>query len=60
VSKKQPGRSTGRSAGVTAKHVERKRPYQTARLTVYGNLRKLTLGEGGAKADGRGGPLSKV
>lgn len=33
--------------------------YAAPRLTVYGDLRKLTLGKGGNKGDGGGNPVTK-
>lgn len=36
-----------------------KRPYTTPRLFVHGDLRKLALGTGGKRGDGKGKPASK-
>jgi len=45
----------------SGKRAERK-PYRLPRLTVHGDLRKLTLGpsKGGAKADGGTAPKTKA
>jgi hypothetical protein len=40
------------------KKTERK-AYESPRLRVYGDLRRLTLGGGGNKEDGKGGPTTK-
>lgn len=40
--------------------VQAKRPYRAPRLTVYGSLRKIALGVGGAKSDGGGTPKSRA
>lgn len=38
-----------------------KKPYRPPRLTVYGDLRRLTLGGGGTKREGGpGGPKTKA
>lgn len=37
-----------------------KKPYRTPRLTTHGDLRKLALGTGGKRADGKGVPASKL
>jgi hypothetical protein len=37
---------------------EEKKPYASPRLTVYGDLEKLTMTKGGSSADG-GGAASK-
>lgn len=34
---------------------QRKKPYDSPRLTVYGNLNQLTRGGGGTKGDGASG-----
>lgn len=36
-----------------------KKPYATPRLVTHGDLRKLALGTGGKRADGKGKPASK-
>ena len=43
--------TTGRAA---------KKPYVTPRLVTHGDLRKLALGSGGRRADGKGSPASKL
>lgn len=43
----------------TRKRPERK-PYQPPRLTVHGDLRKLTTAKGGAKSDGGTAPKTKA
>ena len=37
-----------------------KKPYVTPRLVTHGDLRKLALGTGGKRADGKGNPASKA
>jgi hypothetical protein len=37
-----------------------KKPYATPRLVTHGDLRKLALGSGGKRADGKGNPASKL
>ena len=37
-----------------------KKPYATPRLVTHGDLRKLALGSGGKRADGKGNPASKA
>lgn len=37
-----------------------KKPYVTPRLVTHGDLRKLALGSGGKRADGKGSPASKL
>ena len=37
-----------------------KKPYRTPRITVYGDLRRLTLAKGGAANDGGGKPRTKA
>jgi hypothetical protein len=36
-----------------------KQPYKAPRLVRHGDLRKLALGSGGKKSDGKGKPVSK-
>jgi len=36
-----------------------KKPYTRPRLTVYGDLRKITAGKGGSLGDGRNVPATK-
>lgn len=36
-----------------------KKPYTAPRLTTHGDLRKLALGSGGKRSDGKGKPASK-
>jgi hypothetical protein len=36
-----------------------KQPYRPPRLVRHGDLRKLALGSGGKKADGKGKPSSR-
>ena len=36
-----------------------KKPYRTPRLVTHGDLRKLALGSGGLRSDGKGKPKSK-
>ena len=43
----------------TGKRSERK-PYQPPRLTVHGDLRRLTQAKGGAKSDGGTTPKTKT
>lgn len=37
----------------------KKKPYTAPRLVTHGDLRKLALGTGGKRADGKGKPRSK-
>ncbi|MBI4014060.1 MAG: lasso RiPP family leader peptide-containing protein [Candidatus Rokubacteria bacterium] len=37
-----------------------KKPYRTPRVTVYGDLRRLTLAKPGSKNDGAGRPRTKA
>ena len=37
-----------------------KKPYRSARLTVYGDLRLITMAKGGIKSDGGGPPKTKL
>jgi hypothetical protein len=37
-----------------------KKPYRPPRLTVYGDLRRLTLAKGGSSNDGGGKPKTKA
>lgn len=39
---------------------QRKKPYRPPRLTVYGDLRRLTKGKGGNRSDGGGFPKTKT
>jgi hypothetical protein len=39
---------------------EQKKPFRAPKLTIYGDLRRLTQAKGGGKADGRGVPATKV
>lgn len=36
-----------------------KKPYRAPRLVTHGDLRKLALGSGGLRSDGKGMPKSK-
>jgi hypothetical protein len=36
-----------------------RKPYSTPRLVTHGDLRKLALGTGGRRGDGKGAPSSK-
>ena len=39
---------------------QRKKPYHPPRLTVYGDLRRLTMAKGGNRRDGGGNPKTKT
>ncbi len=43
-----------------AKAKQTKKPYRPPRITVYGNLRRLTLAKGGTQNDGGGKPRTKA
>jgi hypothetical protein len=48
-----------RNDSTRPKPAAEKKPYKTPRLTTHGDLRKLALGSGGVKNDGKGKPNSK-
>jgi hypothetical protein len=50
-----PRRPSGDTPAAKSKKV-----YRTPRLVTYGNLRDLSLGTGGGKADGLGAPKSRA
>jgi hypothetical protein len=37
------------------KEISEKKPYEPPRLTVYGDLKRVTAGRGGSKIDGSSG-----
>ena len=39
---------------------QKKKPYRSPRLRVYGDLRRLTMSKGGGVADGIGKPRTKI
>lgn len=39
---------------------QKKKPYRPPRLTVYGDLRRLTMVKGGSANDGGGKPRTKL
>lgn len=39
---------------------EKKKPYRSPRIVVYGDLHRLTMAKGGKKSDGGGVPKSKA
>lgn len=39
---------------------EKRKPYRAPRLTVYGDLRRLTMAKGGGKSDGGGKPATRT
>jgi hypothetical protein len=57
--RKESGRKSGEEPR-REKSVGSKQKYQTPRLAVYGSLRRLALGVGGAKGDGAGNPRSRA
>ena len=53
-------RKDNRPTGPRADTPGAKKPYATPRLVTHGDLRKLALGTGGKRADGKGNPASKA
>lgn len=39
---------------------QKKKPYRSPRLVVYGDLRRLTMTKGGTNVDASGNPKSKT